>query len=126
SRTVTSTYNQYDQLASQTDAAGAKTTYTYDAYGNKASQTDPDGNVTDYTYTAEGHLLTTTLENYTGSPPGSQTAAPLVEESRQYDPAGRLAYVTDAMGHITAYNYTDNGLVSQETVAPSTSDWSQN
>ena len=46
-------------------------------------------------------------------------------ESRQYDPAGRLAYVTDAMGRVTAYNYTDNGLVSQEVVAPSSTDWSQ-
>jgi RHS repeat-associated protein len=123
SRTVTSAYNQYDQLASQTDAAGDKTTYTYDAYGNKASETDPDGNVTDYTYDAEGHLLTTTLENYTGSPPGSQPAAPLLEESRAYDPAGRLATVTDSMGRMTAYSYTDNGLVSG--VQDATSDWSQ-
>ena len=67
------------------------TTYTYDAYGNKASQTDPDGNLTQYAYDGDGHLLTTTLANYTGSPPGSQAAAPLLEESRAYDPAGRLA-----------------------------------
>ena len=125
SRTTIRTYNGFDQLASETDPAGAKTTYTYDGYGNKASQTDPDGNLTQYTYDGEGHLLTTTLENYTGSPPGSQAAAPLTVESRQYDPAGRLAYVTDAMGRVTAYNYTDNGLVSQEVQAPSSTDWSQ-
>ena len=100
-----------------------KTSYTYDAYGNKASETDPDGNVTDYAYDADGHLLTTTLENYTGSPPGSQAAAPLVEESRAYDPAGRLAYVTDAMGRITDYQYTDNGLLAG--VQESSPDWSQ-
>ena len=91
SRTVTSTYNQYDQLATQTDAAGAKTTYTYDAYGNKASETDPDGNVTDYAYDGDGHLLTTTLENYTGSPPGSQAAGPAgrgVPRLRPGRPAG--------------------------------------
>ena len=123
SRTVTSTYNQYDQLATQTDAAGAKTTYTYDAYGNKASETDPNGNVTAYAYDAEGHLLTTTLENYTGSPPGSQAPAPLVEESYAYDMAGRLAIATDAMGRITAYYYTDNGLLSG--VQEASSDWSQ-
>ena len=123
SRTVTSTYNQYDQLATQTDAAGAKTSYTYDAYGNKASETDPDGNVADYAYDGDGHLLTTTLENYTGSPPGSQAPAPLVEESRAYDPAGRLAYVTDAMGRITDYQYTDNGLLAG--VQENSSDWSQ-
>ncbi len=76
SRTATRTYNGYDQLASETDPAGAQTTYTYDAYGNMASQTDPDGNVTDYAYDGDGHLLTTTLENYTGSPPGSQARGP--------------------------------------------------
>ena len=115
SRTATAPTTRYDQLASETDPAGAKTTYTYDAYGNQASQTDPDGNLTHYTYDGDGHLLTTTLANYTGSPPGSQTAAPLVEESRAYDPAGRLAWVTDAMGRGTDYYYTDNGLLAGET-----------
>ncbi len=115
SRTVTRTYDSHDLLASETDAAGATTSYTYDAYGNRASETDPDGNVTDYAYDGDGNLLTTTLENYTGSPPGSQAAAPLVEESRSYDPAGRLASVTDAMGRVTAYGYTDNGLLATVT-----------
>ncbi len=36
-----------------------------------------------------------------------------MEESRQYDPAGRLARVFDAMGRITGYYYyTDNGLLA--------------
>ena len=100
-------------LASETDADGHTTSYTYDAYGNKASETDPDGNVTDYTYDGAGDLLTTTLENYTGSPPGSQAAAPLEEEARAYDPAGRLAWVSDAMGRGTEYYYTDNGLLAR-------------
>ena len=110
-RAATRTYNGYDQLVSQTDPAGAKTTYTYDSFGNRASQTDPDGNLTQFTYDGDGHLLTTTLANYTGSPPGSQPAAPLPEESREYDPAGRLAVVTDARGQDTDYWYTDNGLL---------------
>ena len=112
SRTVSYGYNSYDQKVSYTDAAQAKTTYAYDSYGNLASQTDPATNVTGYTYDPNGHLLTTTLENYTGSPPGSQTAAPLVQESRAYDPAGRLASVTDSMGWKTSYTYTDNGLTA--------------
>ncbi len=123
-RTVTSTYNSFDQLATQTDAASAKTTYnTYDGYGNLTEETDPDGNITQYTYDGNSHLLTTTLENYTGSPPGSQQAAPLTEESRAYDPAGRLATVIDAMGRITRYYYTDNGLVTG--VDHFSPDWSQ-
>jgi RHS repeat-associated protein len=115
SRTTTSTYNAYNELTSTKDPDGNVTAYTYDAYGNKASETDPDGNVTDYTYDGDGDLLTTTLENYTGSPPGSQSAAPLVEESQSYDPAGRLASSTDAMGRVTNYTYTDNGLAATVT-----------
>ena len=111
SRTVSRTYNGYDQLESQTDAAGAKTSYTYDAYGNKASQTDPDGNVTDYAYDGDGHLLTTTLKDYTGSPPGSQQPSDLTGETRTYDPAGQLTTATDAMNRVTNYYYTDNGLL---------------
>jgi YD repeat-containing protein len=126
SRTDTRTYNGYDQLTSETDPAGAHTTYTYDAYGNTASQTDPDGNVTQYSYDGDGHLTATTLENYTGSPPGSQAAAPLVEESRAYDPAGRLATVSDALDRATNYYYTDNGLLAGIVVTPSPTDWSQN
>ena len=53
--------------------------------------------------------------SYTGSPPGSQAAARLTEESRAYDPAGRLASVTDAMGRVTSYAYTDNGLTASVT-----------
>ncbi|HEX5495264.1 MAG TPA: LamG-like jellyroll fold domain-containing protein [Mycobacteriales bacterium] len=114
-RTVSYTYTAHDQKASSTDAAGAVTHYTYDAYGNRASQTDPAGNETDYTYDPNGHLLTTTLLAYTGSPPGSQAPAPLIEESRAYDPAGRLASVTDAMGRVTSYGYTDDGLTASVT-----------
>jgi RHS repeat-associated protein len=115
SRTESATYNAFDQKATSTDAAGAVTQYAYDSYGNLASQTDPAGNLTQYAYDPNGHLLTTTLANYTGSPPGSQAAAPLIEESRAYDPAGRLASVTDAMGRVTSYAYTDDGLTASVT-----------
>ena len=115
SRTVSYTYNSYDQKASSTDAANATTSYTYDAYGNQASKKDPAGNVTDYTYDPDGHLLTTTLVGYTGSPAGSQSSKNVTEESRAYDPAGRLASVTDAMGRITSYTYTDNDLTAKIT-----------
>src|SRR5207244_4294013 len=47
----------------------------------------------------------------------------LQEEWRWYDPAGRLATVTDAMGRETNYYYTDNGLLAGIIVAPT--DWSQ-
>lgn len=115
SRTELSSYNAHNELASRTDADGNVTQYTYDTRGNKASQTDPDGNVTEYTYDGNSNPLTTTLENYTGSPSGSQPPANLVEESRAYDPAGRLASVTDAVGRVTKYGYTDDGMTATVT-----------
>ena len=42
-----------------------------------------------------------------------------MRESRAYDPAGRLASVTDSMGWVTSYTYLDNGL----TATVIRSDW---
>ena len=117
SRTESYTYNGYDQEASYTDGAGAVASFTYDAYGNMATEKDPAGNTTAYTYDPDGRLLTTTLEGYTGSPSGSRPAENVIEESRAYDPAGRRASVTDAMGRVTAYTYTDDGLTASITLS---------
>jgi large repetitive protein len=125
SRTASRTYNGFDQLATQTDAASNVTRYTYDAYGNIATETDPDGNLTQYAYDGDGHLTSTTLAGYTGSPPGSQSAVNLVVESRSYDPAGRLAYVADAMNRTAHYTYTDNNLLAGIDATPGPTDWSQ-
>jgi RHS repeat-associated protein len=120
-RISTSTYNQYDQVATSTDANanagdtnGATTTYTYDAYGNKVEDVDQDGNTTQYTYDADGNLLTQGI-SYTGNPVDPSSATFLTESSRAYDPAGRLASVTDSMGNVTSYTYTNNGLTATIT-----------
>ena len=110
SRTVSSTYNSHDLLATYTDAAGANTKYAYDATATSA-QTDPSGNVTDYAYDADGRL-NTTLDNYTGDPARLPAAAPggVVPRVRPGGPDG-LGDRRD--GRITAYGYTDNGLVGR-------------
>ncbi|MBY8876850.1 LamG-like jellyroll fold domain-containing protein [Actinacidiphila acidipaludis] len=120
-RTENQTYNQYDQVLTDSDAnqaAGAAngntTTYTYDASGNKTSEVTSSGTTTQYTYDDDGHLLTQGIQ-YTGDPVNPQPAKLLVESSRAYDPAGRLASITDAMGNTTAYTYTDNGLTAKIT-----------
>ncbi len=115
SRTTSYTFNGNDEMASKTDALGNKTTFTYDAYGNQASQTDANGDTTDYAYDADGHLLTVTLAGYTGDPSNPSSPTNLVEQSRAYDPDGRLASIADSMGRETAYTYTDNGLVATVT-----------
>ncbi|MFE4599870.1 LamG-like jellyroll fold domain-containing protein [Kitasatospora indigofera] len=126
-RTQSTTYNQYDQVASRTDANGnagasngATTLYTYDSSGNPLQETNPAGVVTAYTYDTSGKLLTQSLLNYTGDPTAPSAPTTLVESSRAYDPAGRLASVTDAMGNTTAYTYTDDGLTATVTKTDST------
>ncbi|WP_051366930.1 LamG-like jellyroll fold domain-containing protein [Hamadaea tsunoensis] len=111
-RTQTATFNAFDQVDSQVDATPQHNTthYTYDAYGRRATETDPQGTQTLYTYDANGNLLTRSLANFTGDPVSPSAPTALLEESRAYDPAGRLQSVTNAMGFTSAYAYTDDGL----------------
>ncbi|MFB7240489.1 LamG-like jellyroll fold domain-containing protein [Streptomyces sp. NPDC056269] len=109
-RTTSMTYDAHNQMATRTDPGGDTTSFEYDAYGNKVKETDPAGNVNTYTFDAEQRPLTTNLLDYTGDPYDPTPATTLVQESRAYDPAGRLASITDAMGWVTAYTYTDDGL----------------
>ena len=115
SRTTTATYNGFGQQATQTDAAGDTFSYGYDAYGNRTTVTDPAGNETDYAFDADANLLTTTLRRFTGDPANPSAPADAVLSSHAYDPAGRLASVTDAMGFVTSYTYTDDGLLGAVT-----------
>jgi RHS repeat-associated protein len=117
SRTMTDTYNGYGELATVRDALGNTTSYTYDGLGDKLTVTPPDGPVTSYGYDAAGDLLTTTLDGYTGNPSAPVPAENLVEESRAYDPAGRLASVTNVMGTTTGYTYYGNNLLADSYVA---------
>jgi RHS repeat-associated protein len=110
SRTHGISYDGFDRVASKTDASNNTTTFSYDSYGNKTAETDPLGTKMSYTFDPNGRLLTQVLTNYTGDPVNPQTAAPLTEVSKAYDPAGRLASVTNAMGNTTSYTYTDDGL----------------
>ncbi|MGW0432571.1 LamG-like jellyroll fold domain-containing protein [Micromonospora sp. NPDC003197] len=111
SRTESHVYNGYGQETSVTNALGSTTRFEYDAYGRVIKETEPDGGVVRNTYDVEGNLLTSTILGFTGDPNNPSPARDLVTESRTYDPAGRLASETDAMGWTTSYTYTDNGLV---------------
>jgi len=115
SRTSTMTYNQFGQAVSVTDPAGKTTQLEYDPYGNPVKETASDGGVTTTTYDAEQRLLTSVLNGYTGDPNNPSAPTDLVVTSKAYDPAGRLASVTDAMGWVASYTYTDNGLTARVT-----------
>ncbi|MFL4949989.1 LamG-like jellyroll fold domain-containing protein [Streptomyces sp. MMS24-I31] len=118
SRTQTWTYDGYDHVLTEADANAAEnapngntTTYSYDSSGNKTKEVTSAGNETRYTYDDNGNLLTQGLM-YTGDPTSPQSPTLLTESSRAYDPAGRLASITDAMGNTTSYTYTDDGLTA--------------
>lgn len=94
-----------------TDPAGRTTRHQFDAFGRVRETIDPAGNRTSYAYTSRGELAETKLHDWTGDPIG--TTRDLVTESRAYDPAGRLASTTDAMGATTEYTYFDDGLTAK-------------
>ena len=112
SRSQSTTYNTFNQVATSLDAMTRSTSYTYDSYGHRLTETDPQGTVTAYTYDANGNLLTKAINNYTGDPVSPSPAAKMTQESRAYDPANRLSSITDAMGRKTSYTYTDDGLLA--------------
>jgi large repetitive protein len=113
--TTLATFNTHDQQITTTDPMNLTTTFGYDAYGNRNKAIDPAGTETDYAYDPNGHLTTTTLKAWTGDPVNPSTATDLVTESRAYDPVGRLASITDAMGWVTSYTYTDDGQTATAT-----------
>jgi RHS repeat-associated protein len=109
-RVVTYTYDANDRVASEQDPTGATSKYTYDAYGNVATYTDALGNVYGYTYLPTGQQTSTVLHNYVGDPTAPGSPVDLTLASRSFDPAGRLATSTDAMGRTTHYYYFDDDL----------------
>ncbi|WP_406192102.1 DUF6531 domain-containing protein [Kitasatospora sp. NBC_01560] len=112
SRTATSTYDSAGRPETDTDPAGNTTRYGYDNLGRRATVTDALGQVTRYTYTPRSQPATTVVEGWNGDGKGTRD---LTAESRAYDPAGRLASVTDAMGATTSYTYFDDGLPATTT-----------
>ncbi|MEU1425073.1 LamG-like jellyroll fold domain-containing protein [Kitasatospora sp. NPDC005751] len=112
SRTASTLYDAAGRAETDTDAEGAVTRYGYDNLGRTTSVTDPLGQVTRATYTPRGQLATTIVNGWNGDGNGTRD---LTVESRAYDPAGRLASVTDAMGAVTSYTYFDDGLPATTT-----------
>ncbi|CAM5653461.1 hypothetical protein SGRIM128S_09726 [Streptomyces griseomycini] len=113
-RTTKRAYDTHGHLASLTDPEGGEETYAYDAYGRQTSRTLPGDRTFRYTYTALGSLATVTLTGYTGDPNDPSAARDVVLDSYAYDPAGRLAEHTDAMGRTTRHTYHDDGLKARE------------
>ncbi|MFJ5811103.1 LamG-like jellyroll fold domain-containing protein [Streptomyces sp. NPDC093093] len=112
-RTTTYRYNALGLNESVTDPAGNESTFGHDALGRVIRETDPAGNITTHAFTKRGQLAESVLKDWTGDPSGQ--IRDLVLVSNAYDPAGRLASTTDAMGATTAFTYYDDGLKATST-----------
>ncbi|WP_307831555.1 LamG-like jellyroll fold domain-containing protein [Nucisporomicrobium flavum] len=121
-RTTTYTFTAGNQLESVTDPLNRRTSYGYDGFGRNTSRTAADGTVYRYGYSPVGDLETTTLVGWTGDPAAPTAPTDLVLESRAYDPAGRLASATDAMGRTARYTYFDDDRLQSVTDAAGTAD----
>ncbi|WP_234425492.1 LamG-like jellyroll fold domain-containing protein [Streptomyces kebangsaanensis] len=112
-RTTTYRYNAHGLNDRATDAEQNTTLFEHDELGRVTGMTDPAGTRFTYAYTARGQHATTVLKGWTGDPSG--TTRDLTVVSNAYDPAGRLASTTDAMGATTAYTYFADGLPATTT-----------
>ncbi|WP_425586304.1 LamG-like jellyroll fold domain-containing protein [Streptomyces sannanensis] len=112
-RTTTHRYNERGLNDSSTDAEGNTTLLAYDALGRVTAMTDAAGTRFTYAYTPRGEHAETVLKDWTGSP--TSEIRDLVVLSNAYDPAGRLASTSDAMGATTTYTYFDDGLPATAT-----------
>lgn len=112
-RTTTYRYNGLGLNESTVDAEGNESTFGHDALGRVIRETDPAGNVVTHAFTKRGQLAESVLKDWTGDPSGQTRDLVLV--SHAYDPAGRLASTTNAMGATTAFTYYDDGLQATTT-----------
>ncbi|WP_432075725.1 DNRLRE domain-containing protein [Streptomyces wuyuanensis] len=116
-RTTTRTWDTHGRPATVTDPAQRTETFGHDAYGRQTSRTLPGDRTIRYAYTSLGRLATVTLVGWTGDPNAPSPAADVVLDSYAYDPAGRLAEHTDAMGRTTRRTYYDDGLPAKEILS---------
>lgn len=106
-------YDAFDNVTSQTDAAGNTTGYAYNLRGDLTSQTDARGNTTSYTYNDEGRLASVQYPDggqisYTYDDKGrvltqttKQSSSVSATETYTYTPFDTVYTMTDAAGNVT-------------------------
>ncbi len=100
----TFTYDEDGHRLTATDALGNVTRFTYDEDGRRTSQTDPLGRTTRWTYDERGNVLTVTASD------GGVT-------TNTYDLADRLLKTVDAAGGVTRFEYDTTGQLVAKTDA---------
>ncbi|MFB9622250.1 RHS repeat-associated core domain-containing protein [Nonomuraea helvata] len=114
-RATAYTYDTHGRVETATDPEGGVVRQSWNAIGGLATVTDAKGAVVEYGYSKRGELASKTLKEWTGSPVNPEPAKDVVLESFSYDPGGRLAAHSDAMGRKTTFTYFDNNLLAQKT-----------
>lgn len=102
-------YDPAGRVTSVTSPDGTVEGRQWNTAGDLAELTEPNGLVLNYYYD-DARRLVETVATGTGVDPADPNSTQLVLESRAYDPAGQLAFVTDATGRETAYTYHNDGL----------------
>lgn len=99
-----------NRAISRTDALGNVSLSKYDSNGNQLHSVDPLGRITDMTYDPKWNKLTSITRYLKDGTP--------VVTLMVYDPdTGLLKSVTDPLGHVTTFAYTDQGQVKSITDA---------
>ncbi|MFC3894924.1 LamG-like jellyroll fold domain-containing protein [Lentzea rhizosphaerae] len=115
-RTTKFGYDASDRLVRTEYADQGVETRSYTDNGLTESVTDVRGTRWTTRFNEFSKPLTRIAEG-PGVNPENPDATSLTLESRSYDPAGRLAFVTDAMGRLTKYGYYDDDLPATTQVA---------
>ncbi|HEU5158949.1 MAG TPA: DNRLRE domain-containing protein, partial [Streptosporangiaceae bacterium] len=114
-RVTTNTYDGHGRIETVADPEGGTQTFGYDVTGAVTSLIDARGAHYSYDYGPRGNLTARKLLGWTGNPDHPAPAQDVVLDSYAYDPAGRLASHTDAMGRTLAYTYYGDDLLATAT-----------
>lgn len=124
--TTRMTYDEDNNLTSQTDANGNITRYSYDSRGNLTEINAPEGDRTTMEIGSKGlPVSVTSAENiemrlsYNNYGNIIQVYQPAtgISSSMEYDRASRLIAATNALGNTTYYKYNNNDNIVEETDA---------
>ncbi|MFD9737592.1 RHS repeat-associated core domain-containing protein [Umezawaea sp. NPDC059074] len=110
-RTTKFGYDANDRLVRTELADSGAETRSYADNGLTESVTDVNGTTWTTRFDEFGKPLNRVASG-TGVNPENPASTTMTLEARSYDPAGRLASVTDAMGRLTKYGYYDDNLLA--------------
>jgi RHS repeat-associated protein len=102
-QTTTYTYDNNDNMLTETDALNHTTSYTYDADDNVTQITDANGHSTNFTYDDNDFLSSISYQGAT--------------KNYTYNRDGSLASFTDPNGHTFNYTYNSSGEMTSDGYA---------